>query len=221
MLKRIDKNNISTLDLISILSSTLLKIIRGFLAKAFFAKSDGLIFIGKRTKISNKNKIIIGKNMKFEMHCEVQGLSKRGLVFGDNVTIGNSTMIRPSSYYGVEVGEGLKMGNNSSIGPMGYIGCAGYISIGSNVMIGPRVSFFAENHNFNDTSSTIKSQGVIRKGIIVEDDCWIGSGVIVLDGVTIGRGSIIGAGTIVTKDIPPYSIVVDKREKIVKSRMEN
>ncbi|WML36795.1 hypothetical protein [Clostridium sp. OS1-26] len=79
--------------------------------------------------------------MKFEMHCEVQGLSKRGLVFGDNVTIGNSAMIRPSSYYGVEVGEGLKMGNNSSIGPMSYIGCAGYINIGSNVMIGPRVSF--------------------------------------------------------------------------------
>lgn len=63
------------------------------------------------------------------------------------------------------------------------------------------VVFFAENHVFSDTESTIKSQGVQQKGIIIEDDCWIGSNVTILDGVTIGRGSVIGAETLVTKDI--------------------
>lgn len=85
-------------------------------------------------------------------------------------------------------------------------------------MIGPRVSLFAENHNFGDKSKVIKSQGVNNKGITIEDDCWIGSGVIILDGVTIGHGSVIGAGTLVLKDVPPKSVVIDKRNQLVRER---
>lgn len=85
-------------------------------------------------------------------------------------------------------------------------------------MFGPKCSLFAENHVFSDTESSIKSQGVQQKGITIEDDCWIGSNVTILDGVTIGKGSVIGAGTLVTKDIPTGSIVVDKREKLIRNR---
>lgn len=58
----------------------------------------------------------------------------------------------------------------------------------------------------------------LQKGITIEDDCWIGSNVIILDGVTIGKGSVIGAGTLVSKDVPAGSVVVDKREKMVRER---
>lgn len=221
MISKIKKDEITQIELISILVDTSIKILRGFSKKIFFRKTNGLIFIGKNVSIRNKNKITLGKNCKFEQGCEIQGLSKKGLVFGDNVTIGHTVMIRPSSYYGVEVGDGLVIGDNSSIGPLGYIGCAGPIQIGENVMIGPRVSLFAENHNFGELNKSIKDQGVHQKGIIIEDNCWIGSGVIILDGVRIGEGSIIGAGTIVSKDIPPNSIVIDKRDKMIKQRMEN
>ena len=71
---------------------------------------------------------------------------------------------------------------------------------------------------FSDTETSIKSQGVKQKGITIEDDCWIGSNVIILDGVTIGRGSVIGAGTLVTKDIPARSIIVDKRNPVIRGR---
>lgn len=218
MIGKINRDNITGLEFISIIYNTTIKLIRGLLIKLLFKKSKGLVFIGNGTKIFNKNKIIIGKNTKFESNCEVQGLSKQGLEFGDNVTIGKFVMIRPSSYYGVEIGEGIKIGNNSSIGPFGYIGCAGYITIGDNVMIGPRVSMFAENHNFDSVDKSIKEQGVNQKGIIIEDDCWIGSGVVILDGVKIGKGSVIAAGTLITKDIPPYSKVMDKRGKILIDR---
>ena len=221
MINKIKKDDITKIELVSILSDTSMKILRGLLIKPFFKKSKGIIFVGRRTTIKNKNKITLGKHCKFERGCEVQGLSKKGLVLGDNVTIGHTTMIRPSSYYGVEVGEGLIIGNNSSIGPLGYIGCAGLIEIGDNVMIGPRVSLFAENHNFGLVGQSIKAQGVHQKGIIIENNCWIGSGVIILDGVTIGEGSVIAAGTVVSKDIPPNSIVIDKRDKMIKQRMEN
>lgn len=134
------------------------------------------------------------------------------------MTISRGVMIRPSSYYGGDLGIGLTMGEHSSIGPYGYVGCSGRITIGKNVMFGPKCSLFAENHNFSDINIDIKSQGVNQKGITVEDDCWIGSNVIILDGVTIGRGSVIGAGTLVTKDVPAGSVVTDKREKAIRVR---
>ena len=83
-----------------------------------------------------------------------------------------------------------------------------------------KCSLFAENQKVSDDKVSIKSQGVNQKGITVEDDCWIGSNVTILDGVTIGRGSVIGAGTLVTKDIPEGSIVMDRRERRLKERIK-
>lgn len=177
-----------------------------------------MLLIGKSVQITHGKHISCGKNVKFEDYSEIDGLCSGGLNFGDYVTISRGVMIRPSSYYGGDYGIGLTMGEHSSIGPYGYVGCSGKISIGKNVMLGPKCSLFAENHVFSDTESSIKSQGVQQKGIVIEDDCWIGSNVTILDGVTIGRGSVIGAGTLVTKDIPAGSVVVDKREKNLKKR---
>ena len=135
-------------------------------------------------------------------------------------------MIRPSSYYGGDCGQGIAIGDNSSIGPHGYIGCSGPIRIGNNVMIGPKCSLFAENHVFSNSDESIKSQGVQQRGITIGNDCWIGSNVIILDGVSIGSHVVIGAGTLITKDVPDYSIVLDKRnrtlrQRIKKSKIEN
>lgn len=181
-------------------------------------QAKGIFLVGKHVQISHGKHIRCGKNVKFEDYSEIHGLCSEGLNFGDYVTISRGVMIRPSSYYGGDLGIGLTMGEHSSIGPYGYIGCSGRITIGKNVMFGPKCSLFAENHVFSDTQSSIKSQGVKQKGITVEDDCWIGSNVTILDGVTIGKGSVIGAGTLVTRDIPAGSIVVDKREKSIRQR---
>lgn len=211
----------SFFDRFLIIKSTLYKIIKGYFSKIFLKKSKGVLFVGKNVSLLNSHHISVGKNVKFEKNSEIQGLSDDGITLGDNVTIGHTVMIRPSSYYGTgNIGKGLSVGNNSSIGPFSYIGCAGKIIIGNDVMIGPRVSMFAENHVFEDISQTIKNQGVINKGIIVEDNCWIGSGVIILDGVTIGKNSIIAAGTLISKNITENSIVRDERNKIIESRLE-
>jgi acetyltransferase-like isoleucine patch superfamily enzyme len=212
-------NNLENLAKIQIYFSALIKLLRGYVHYLLFKKKTGPFFLGKNVSILNHQYISIGKNVKFEKNSEIQGLSLYGLIFEDNVTIGHTCMIRPSSYYGTgEIGEGLIMKKNSSIGPFGYIGCAGKVEIGKNVIIGPRVSIFAENHNFKDRKRPIKNQGISRKGIIIENDCWIGSGVIILDGVTIGHGTVIGAGTVITKDISPNSKVFDKRNNQSVSR---
>ena len=209
---------IGSLDRLTIYVRTAVKILRGGVMRLFLKQAKGLFLVGKHVKITHGKHILCGKNVKFEDYAEIQGLCKDGLFFGDYVTISRGVMIRPSSYYGGDLGAGLIMGEHSSIGPYGYIGCSGKIIIGKNVMFGPKCSLFAENHNFSDTEASIKSQGVNQKGITVEDDCWIGSNVTILDGVTIGRGSVIGAGTLVTKDVPSGSVVIDKREKRIRVR---
>ena len=209
---------ISKLDKFIIYKNTGIKALRGLWKRLFIKEVHGLFLVGKHTTITHGSHIRCGKNVKFEDYAEIHGLCSDGLNFGDYVTISRGVMIRPSSYYGSDFGVGLTMGEHSSIGPYGYVGCSGRITIGKNVMFGPKCSLFAENHVFSDTEKDIKSQGVAQKGITVEDDCWIGSNVTILDGVTIGMGSVIGAETLVTKDVAPGSIVVDKRNKHIKER---
>ena len=134
-------------------------------------------------------------------------LPKGGIVLGDHVTIGRFAMIRPSGYYGREVGAGLTIGDNSNVGPYCYLGCSGSIEIGNHVLMGPRVTMSAENHNFDRRDLLISQQGVTRERITIEDDCWLGSGSIIVAGVHIGRGAIVAAGAVVTKDVPAYAIV--------------
>lgn len=205
------KNEINNLDIIKLCIRAGLKLARGFLRKPFIKYTKGFLFVGKNVEITHGNNIYCGRNVKFEDYSEIHGLCKEGLYFGNDVTIGRGVMIRPSSYYGIDLGMGLKMGDKSSIGPHGYIGCSGRIIIGKNVMIGPKCSLFAENHNFNNINKTIKEQGVNQKGITIEDNCWIGSNVIILDGVRIGSGSVIGAGSLVAKSIPPRTLYLNKR----------
>jgi acetyltransferase-like isoleucine patch superfamily enzyme len=195
-----------------------MKAFRGLFRGLLLKKRGKMLLVGRGVSITHGRHISCGKWVKFEDFSEIQGLSAQGLHIGDYVTIGRGVMIRPSSYYGIDMGEGLEIGDHSSIGPYGYVGCSGKISIGSNVMIGPKCNLFAENHRFQSSEQSIKSQGVVRRGIVIEDDCWIASGVTVLDGVTIGKGSVIGAGTLVSKDVPPGSILLDRRERWLRQR---
>lgn len=211
-------SKIWVIDRLTILWNTGKKILRGGVHRIFLKEVKGPLFVGKHVQITHGRHISCGRYVKIEDYAEIQGLCSEGLIFGDYATIGRGVMIRPSSYYGGDYGQGLVVGEHSSFGPYSYIGCSGKITIGKNVMFGPKCSLFAENHNFSDIETSIKSQGVNQKGITVEDDCWIGSNVTILDGVTIGRGSVIGAGTLITKDVSDGSVVMDKRNRVDRFR---
>ena len=176
------------------------------------------MLVGKGASIRFARYLEAGRDLIIEDHAEVNCLSRRKIITGDRVTIGKFAIIRPSNIYGGAIGEGLKIGNNSNIGPYAYIGCSGYIEIGNNVMISPRVSIYAENHIYDDPDRLLKDQGVKIEQVIIEDDCWIAANSIILAGVTIGKGSVIAAGSVVTKDIPPYSIAAGVPAKVIGTR---
>ncbi|WP_423147442.1 DapH/DapD/GlmU-related protein [Rubrolithibacter danxiaensis] len=193
-------------------------ILRGTIQRFFFASSKGLVMIGKGVSIRYASHLSAGRDFIIEDYAEVNCLASKKILIGNRVTIGKFAVIRPGNIYGGVIGEGLKIGNNSNIGPYSYIGCSGYIEIGDNVMMAPRVSIYAENHIFENTESTIKSQGVVKKFVRIEDDCWIAANSVIVAGVTIGKGSVIAAGSVVTRDVPPYSVVAGVPAVVVKNR---
>ena len=192
--------------------------LKGSFERLSFKKSSGLVLVGKNASIRYAHYLSAGKDLIIEDGAEINCLSKQGIVLGNRVTIGKNAIIRPSNIYGGTIGEGLIVGDNSNIGPGAYLGCSGLISIGNNVMMSPGVSIFAENHNFSDTSLPMKDQGVTVSFVTIEDDCWIASNSTILAGVTIGKGSVVAAGSVVTKNVPPFSVVAGSPATIIKSR---
>ena len=115
-------------------------------------------------------------------------------------------------------GRGVRLGDNSGIG----INCdvPSNIHIGNNVMMGPNCVILHSNHNFERTDVPMQQQGFTEiKQVIIEDDCWIGCNVIMTPGRIVRKGSIIGAGCVLTKDYPEYSIVGGNPGRLIKSRL--
>ena len=176
------------------------------------------MLVGKNASIRYAHYLSAGKDLIIEDGAEINCLSTNGIQLGNRVTVGKNAIIRPSNIYGGAIGAGLIVGDHSNIGPGAYIGCSGLITIGSNVMMSPGVSIYAENHNFSDPTLPMKDQGVTVEFVNIEDDCWLASNCIILAGVTVGKGSVVAAGAVVTKDVPPYSVVAGSPAVVIKSR---
>ena len=214
---KIDES-LSVSDLLIIITSKLAQAFRGIPLKLMLKKSTGLIFVGTNCKISHKSKIEVGSTFSIGDNVEINALSKKGVKIGNNNTILKNTIIECTG--GIrDLGEGLITGNNVGIAQNCFIQVRGMVIIGSNVIFGPGVSIFSENHNFSDRNQNILEQGESRKGVIIEDDVWIGARSVILDGVTIGAHSIIAAGSVVNKSIPEYSIIGGVPAKLIKTRV--
>lgn len=111
----------------------------------------------------------------------------------------------------------VKLGNNSGIGRRANI--SGACTIGDNVIMGPEVCIFTMNHRTDRVDIPIKYQGnTEEREVFIGDDCWIGCRAMLLPGVKLGRGVVVGAGAVVSKDVPDYSVVVGNPARVVKTR---
>lgn len=145
-------------------------------------------------------------------------LSKR------NVIIRNGTVIHSVNFLGsaiIESDNRLHGDSNIIIGDNFYlnVGChfLGNITIGDDVLIGPKTIIWGRDHGISK-DELIRKQQHIKAPIIIGNNVWIGANVTILKGVKIGDGAVIGAGAIVTKDIPEYSIAVGNPAKVVRFR---
>lgn len=164
------------------------------------------------------------------------------LRFAGNIKLGNGAYLDQGTYLhacpqGIEIGEetivmhgavlhvynfrdmphsGIKIGRNSLIGEYSVIRGQGGVEIGDRVYTSPFTQVIAVNHVFDDPNRPFVDQGITAEGIIIEDDVWLGSGAIITDGVRVGEGAVVAAGAVVTKDVPPHTVVGGVPAKILK-----
>jgi acetyltransferase-like isoleucine patch superfamily enzyme len=103
--------------------------------------------------------------------------------------------------------SGIRIGRDSLIGEYTVIRGQGGVTIGDRVYTSPLVQMVAVDHVFDDPDRPFVEQGITARGIVVEDDVWIGSGAVLTDGVRVGQGAVVAASAVVTQDVPPHTVV--------------
>lgn len=156
------------------------------------------------------------------IRCRLLLALKRNISLGKKSTFGRGTVFWAPNQ--------LTIGNNVYIGK--YCTLQADMQIGSNVVIGNAVGLIGKyDHDFSFIGASIKDSPWIgdanytfkgkRRKIVIENDVWIGYGAIVFTGVRVHRGAIIAAGSVVTKDVPPYAIVAGNPAKQIGVRFRD
>lgn len=150
---------------------------------------------------------ILNKLSNSELHRRQEFLKTFVHHVGENVTI--------QSPFHMEFGDHLSIGDNSFINYDCIMLNSGNITIGKDVLIGPKVSFYTPIHPF---LASQREQWIEHaEPIIIEDNVWIGGSVTLTGGVTIGKNSIVGAGSVVINDVPANSVVIGNPAKVIRT----
>lgn len=113
-------------------------------------------------------------------------------------------------------GARITIGTDSGIGEGSRIVCMDDVNIGDDVMIGPEVMILTGGHAFDDPAIRLIDQRIITAPVVIENDVWIGARAILLPGITVGRRSVVAAGSVVTKNVPPGSVVGGNPARVIK-----
>ncbi len=185
--------------------------------KSLFGKVGRNVIFGKSLTIRHPHKIHIGDNVVIDDYAvlDAKGADNQGIFIDDNVMIGRSTVISCKN------GD-IYIGENTNIAMNCFIQSAKEVNIGKNVLFAAYCYVIGGgDHETKRTDIPIIAQGQTVKGITINDNCWIGAGVNIIDGVNVDSDSIVGAGAVVTKSVPEFSVAVGVPAKIVKLRKEN
>lgn len=152
-------------------------------------------YIGKPLKISNHKNISIKHNVSIWPNARVEAITKY-----------NDKEFSPLIF----IDEWVSIQQNL------HLTCANRVVIGKNTAIAANVTITDIHHPYEDINLPIEKQDIIYKEVIIESDCKIYNNVVILPGVHIGKHCTIGANSVVTRDIPDYSVAVGNPSKIVK-----
>ena len=179
-----------------------------------WVRLTGRSYVSPSARVSGPS-ITMGDQCFLDDDVTVFSYGGDGVVsLGDRVSIWRGTIME------VESGGTIQIDSGTVIQPYCIMNAVvGSLTIGKDVQIAAHSMFFPFRHRFESASVPIKEQGKASKGgIIVEDDVWIGAGTTVMDGVRIGRGSVIGAGSVVTRDVPPYCVAAGAPARVMYAR---
>lgn len=185
---------------------------------AFFRKMNILNKIKSRYRYLVFSHKIGGHDGSFNVQTGVTAKNPQCVFIGKKVSIGSNTFFNAVTHYqGTHYNPVIKIGEGTSIGRNCTLSSIIRVDIGKHVLFASQVHITDHSHGYQDISLPISPQQLITKGpVIIEDDCWLGFGCEILSGVHIGKHCVVAARAVVTKDVPPYSIVAGNPARIVK-----
>ena len=158
----------------------------------------------------------------FEVRMEAWR-KKHGVLFEDGystgkISIGKNTYISHLAVMNPTKNAPIIIGDNCSVKE--FCNFHGNLKIGNNVRIATQTIIITSRHQYQNLNIPIYLQDTTSKGVIIENNVWLGAGCIILDGVIIRKGCVVGAGSVIPQDteIPPNSVVVGNPCKIIKQR---
>lgn len=164
-------------------------------------------------RLSRKRKIGNSKNIFIARRVQMHGLNN--IYIGNNCVIGEGTTLTVNNRNISE--KTLIIGNNSYIGRNNFIAVGAKIVIKDYCIFGNNCSIMSSDHDFNNPLIPYAISGILTaKSISIGVNCWFGINVSILGNITIGHGCVVGANTLITKDIPPFSLVIGNPSKVIK-----
>lgn len=151
----------------------------------------------------------VGKNVKFFNPQKIQ--------LGDNCDVADDVVFAPLvKHNGNNYSSEIIVGNNVHFGTQDRIASKDAVIIDDDVLFAAFVHITDHSHDYHDVGLPISKQGVIGKGkVVVKKGAWLAFGCHVLSGVTIGENSVVAANSVVTKDVPPFSVVAGNPARVV------
>lgn len=143
----------------------------------------------------------------------IRSSSRTDLFPYNKFSLGNYSIVEDFTTINNAVGD-VMIGEKTIVG-MGSV-IIGPVSIGNHVMIAQNIVMSGLNHGYEDVNIPPSDQPVTCRDIIISDNVWIGANSVITAGVTLGKHCVVGAGSVVTKSVPPYSVVVGNPARVIK-----
>jgi acetyltransferase-like isoleucine patch superfamily enzyme len=161
-----------------------------------------------------------GRGVSVHYSCDVSRVVSPYIQLGDRVYLARDVWLNVEGYTESRVPK-IVLAKGCKIGRRSTISAKKSIRLDEDVLLAPSVLIMDHNHEFGDIERPIHDQGVSCGGeITIEQNCWLGYGAAVVCGsgeLRIGRNSVIGAGSVVTRSFPPYSVIVGNPARLLKS----
>jgi acetyltransferase-like isoleucine patch superfamily enzyme len=166
---------------------------------------DGWAAIENGVRLRFADRIRLGNGVYLDQGCYLHACP-HGIEIGENTIVMHGAILHVYNFRDLPKAR-IRIGRDSLIGEYTVIRGQGGVEIGDRVYTSPYTQIIAVNHVFEDPGRPFVEQGITAEGIIIEDDVWLGAGAIVTDGVRVGRGAVVAAGSVVTNDVEPHTVV--------------
>jgi acetyltransferase-like isoleucine patch superfamily enzyme len=184
------------------------------LAYRLIMRLDGTVAIEAGVRLRHAGNIRLGRGVYLDERSYLHA-TPGGIAIGDGTFVMYGAVLHVYNFRNLPQ-AGITIGRNSLIGEYSVVRGQGGVTIGDRVYTSPFTQIIAVNHVFDDPDVPFVDQGITARGIVIEDDVWLGASAVITDGVRVGKGAVVAAGAVVTRDVPPHTVVAGVPARVVR-----